>query len=457
MIRLAYSSLRRDARAVVAPFLLLTVAAVLLSIALHFLWSAITPEGSAAIQAAPSGTAGALASLAIVLIVLGLGVPITVTASIVSSLAIRESEGVYASWRLAGASPKQVRKAVRMRSFLVAFIAALVGYALSLPFLQATVSYLVSSTDIPVDLRVTLGVVPFAALVAIMCLLTFLGSLRPAKRASTVKPAVLFSERLIAVRHPIVRWIFSALFALTAVGLGILALGTDQTSDRAMQAIFVGFSLIIFITLGAPWLLPPLTKLWTRVVSESRVPAWYLARRYVLARLGSTTAAVIPLMIAASMIGVYFSAISTWESVVGRELSGGGANTAQGLILFGPGAVLAIVAATCNLFTTGTGRERYEGSLRAAGSPRSLSRAAGLLEAAIYAVTAFILSVLVSAFASLMIGMPVALTGGGFHFVVNIGVIALTVLVGFIPLAVSIRLPATAASRKSLGTVLAPR
>lgn len=457
MIRLAYSSLRRDARAVVAPFLLLTVAAVLLSIALHFLWSAITPEGSAAIEAAPSGTAGALTSLAIVLIVLGLGVPITVTASIVSSLAIRESEGVYASWRLAGASPKQVRKAVRIRSFLVAFIAALVGYALSLPFLQATVSYLVSSTDIPVDLSVTLGVVPFAALVAIMCLLTFLGSLRPAKRASTVKPAVLFSERLIAVRHAIARWIFSALFALTTVGLGILALGTDQTSDRAMQAIFASFSLIIFITLGAPWLLPPLTKLWTRVVSESRVPTWYLARRYVLARLGATTAAVIPLMIAASMIGAYFSVISTWESVLGRELSGGSANTVQGLILFGPGAVLAIVAATCNLFTTGTGRERYEGSLRAAGTPRSFSRAAGLLEAAIYAVTAFILSVLVSAFASLMIGMPVALTGGGLHFVVNLGVIALTVLVGFIPLAVSIRLPATAASRKSLGTVLAPR
>jgi len=128
-----------------------------------------------------------------------------------------------------------------------------------------------------------------------------------------------------------------------------------------------------------------------------------------------------------------------------------------GLILFGPGAVLATIAATCNLFTTGTGRERYEGSLRAAGTPRSMSRTAGLLEAAIYAMTALILSVLVSSFASLMIGMPVALTGGGFHFVVNVWVIALTVLIGFIPLAVSIRLPAVAASRKSLGTVLAPR
>lgn len=457
MIRLGFSSLRRDSRAVLAPLLLLTVAALLLSLALHFLWSALTPEGARAIAEAPRGTPGALISLAIILIVLGLGVPITVSISIVSSLAVRESETVYASWRLAGASPRQVKVAVRARSLLIACLATICGYVISLPLLQVSATFLVSSTDIPVDLRMHLGVIPFLGLLAFIVLLTFFGSLRPAKRASTVKPVVLFSEKLTALKHAPVRWVFCSILALATLGLGVLALGTDQTSDRAMQAIFAGFALIGCLTLGAPWILPPIVRLWTKTISEARFPAWFLARHYVLAKLGSTTAAVIPLTIAASMIGVYFSVLTTWEAVVGRELTGGSANTAQGLILFGPGAVLAVLAATCNLFTSGSGRERYEGTLRAAGMSRGMSRTAGVLEAGIYSITAFLVSLVVSAFSSLMIGIPAALVGNGFHFVVNIGAILVTVVVGFVPLTISILLPSRAASRKSLGTVLGAR
>ncbi|MGG7465851.1 FtsX-like permease family protein [Plantibacter sp. YIM 135347] len=454
MIRLSIASLRRDGRAVFAPLLLMTAAAVLMSIALHCLWSSITPDGARAIAEAPEGTPGALISVSVFLIVLGLGVPIAVCISIVSSLAIRESESVYASWRLAGASPNQVRVAVRMRSMISASVAGICGYLISLPLLQPAVGFLVSSTDIEVDLRVQLGPVPFLALVLLLWLLTAIGSSRPAKRAANVKPIVLFVEPLARSTHVRVRGVFAGILASVVIALGVVALGTDQTSDRAMLAIFVGFALIVCVTLGAPVILPPLVRLWTAFPGLSGIPAWYLARHQVQSKLSTTTAAVIPLTIAASMIGAYFSVLGTWEAVVGRGLSGGSANVTQGIVLFGPGALLALLAAACNLFTVGRLRERYEGTLRAVGVSRRTARDAGMLEALIYAVTALIVGVLVSCLSSLLIAIPAAVSGDGFHLVVDVRWLLLIVFIGFIPLALSIQLPIRAASRQSLGIIL---
>lgn len=451
MIRLSMSSLRRDLRAVLATFVVMVASAVLVSFAVHFLWSAVTPAGALAIATAPKGTPGALLALSIFLIVLGLGVPIVVCVSLVSSLAVRESQTVYASWRLAGASPVQVKRVVRFRSLLTAVLASATGYVLSLPLLQGATTFLVSSTDIEVDLRIELGIVPFAGLSVVLCTLAFFGSLRPSVHASMVKPIVLFSERIDSRRHSVTRWVLAGLFGMAAVGLGVAALGTDRTGSRAMQGIFAGFALAGLIAIAAPLLLPPLIRLWTMVAPEAGFPTWFLARRYVLAKRGSTAAAVVPLTVAASMIGVYFSILATWEALQGKPLAGGAENITQGLILFGPGAGLALLAATCNLFTSGRGRERYEETLHAVGLSPSGSRAAAVWEASIYAGTAFIISVVVSTFSSLLIGIPPAVAGDEWHLSIDLVAILITVAIGFIPLCLATVLPARAASRGDHG------
>lgn len=454
MLRLALASLRHDRRALVAPLVILTVAALLLSLAFHGLWSALTPEGARVIASAPTGTPGALLSTAIFVIVIGLGPPVTICTSIVSSLAVRESEPVYASWRLAGASPRQVRTVTRVRILLGSLLASALGILLSLPLLQPALALLLSSTTIRVVLPVHVGLVPGVAVCGFLLLTTWLASIRPARRASRVRPIVLFAERADPPRHVALRGVLAFVCIAVAVALGVVAQGGGTPSSIAMLAMLAGFTIVLSFSLGAPALVSPLVRLWTAAPGLSRLPSWYLARHHTLARLSATTATVVPLTLAASVLGVYFSVLASWEAVQGRALTGAATNNLQGLIVFGPGAILALIAATGNLFTVGRSRERYEATLRVAGATRATARQAGTVEAVIYAVTALVVASVISALASGLIALAGARAGLGFHLAIAPLPILATVVLGFLPLWASIQLPAASARRRPLAEAL---
>lgn len=454
MFRLALASFRHDRRALVAPLITLTVAALLLSLAFHGLWSALTPEGGRAIAAAPKGTVGQLLSVAIFVIVVGMGPPITICTSIVSSLAVHESEPVYASWRLAGASPAQVRAITRTRTFLCALIASVGGLVFSMPLLQPALTLLLSSTTIMAELSAHLSLAPAAGVFVFLLLTTWLASIRPAHRASQVRPIVLFAERSQPPRRTAVRSVLGAMCAAIAVLLGVLSQGGDTPSATAMLAMLAGFTLIIAFVCAAPVLLPTLVRFWTALVRTPRVPSWYLARHHALAQLSVTAATVVPLALAAAVLGTYFSVLATWGAALGRPLSGAATNNLQGIIVFGPGAILALIAATGNLFTVGRGRERYEATLRVAGATAATAKRAGLLEAVVYAVTALIVALIISTVSAGLIALAAVRSGLGLHLGIATLPILATVVLGFLPLWASIQLPAAAARRRPLAEAL---
>lgn len=453
MRRLAWASIRRNPGGVIATFLVMTAASVLVSIAVHFIAAAIFPSGFDAADA-PRGTTGALISVGIVALLIGIGVPATLTISQVSSLSIRVGEREYASWRLAGASPRQVARVIRRRSTIVSVVSAVLGFVLSIPLIQPAADLLISGTTIGLDLTVRPGILPFAVSVAVVVTIAGLASIRPARRARVIEPIVLFQQQEVPERRHVARWVFASLALLGSAGLVVAVLTSPNVSTGSLSTIMLGFALIVAIAMLAPVVIPQTVRWLTGIVPGHAWPTWYLARYYAVSRLSASTATVTPLAVAATIIGVYFSALSTWaltDSGVAQNVT---ANAIQGITLFGPGAVLAGLASIITISIVGRDRAQYQATIRSAGAnPRQITLAP-VLEALIYSATAFLIAVVISTFTSLVFALSMSNNGSPFGLAVNFGAIALTGGIGFVGIVLAIGIPARRLATKAISDAL---
>lgn len=153
------------------------------------------------------------------------------------------------------------------------------------------------------------------------------------------------------------------------------------------------------------------------------------------------------------VIGVYFRSSRTWESATGQSEQAA-VNAQQGLVLFAPGAVIALVGAGTVLFSV-IGFSRHEQQqLRSLGASPATLLIASLIETLIYVATAVLIALPIVF--SITAAFTAALRQAGLDAspALNLHALGLAALTGYIVTALATA-PSTAATLRGT-TVVKP-
>ncbi|GAB3599284.1 FtsX-like permease family protein [Microbacterium tumbae] len=405
MIRLAFAELREDTRLWVGPFLVAIVSAAFVYLAAVYWWTLGTPDGAALIESFGSTVDEARAGSYVVYVstavpaiaVLGTGAAATVTA-----LSTR-----IARWRLAGASPSQVRRAITTQVLLVNAVGAVAGIIVASPFCQSAVDLLVRMVTREDHTIPVANAFP-AALLAIVgaTLVSYFASFIPARRAARISAVhAVRDETEATVTMPVSRWIvagFAVLFLLQQIIVTIgatLTLGSDSIggSSAATLSMMTGLAVLAIIVALAPVLVPQFVRLWTAIIPARRLPAWTLARYFATGQPRRTATAVIPIAVGLALYGILFGIITTWQDALTRNGITTTLNSLDTYVMLTPAAVISIAGSIASVLLSTRARTKDAAALRVAGaSPRTLIGIA-FSEAAAYAFTAIVLGLGIAA------------------------------------------------------------
>lgn len=463
MIRVALAELRQDPRIWAGPLLVAAVATAFVYLAAAYWWTLGTPDGTKLIEdfgstvtEARTGSYMVYATTAIpAIVVLG-----TSSAATVSALSSR-----IARWRLTGATPGQVRRAVTMQVLLVSAVGGLVGILVATPFRQAAVDVLVRIATREEDTIPVANPLP-AALLALgaSILVCAIAAFTPARHAARI-PAVqaIRASSEPARTMPTSRWIVAGLLLLIFVPMIITALGSVQTSSprgadvssAATIALMSGVILLALIATLAPILVPPITRLWMGIVPARLAPSWFLARQSVTAYPRRTATAVIPPSIGIGLYGILFGIVATWQNALAQNGTTEQLNTLDTYVILAPAAAITIAGSIASILITTRTRTTEAASIRiAGGSPRNLIGLA-IAETIGYALTSIAIAIGVTA--ATTVTAAAMLTAGGlptqpiidFRQMLLLGAIAALVLL------LVLLLPMLTAMRKSLRETIA--
>ncbi|MDF2047731.1 MULTISPECIES: FtsX-like permease family protein [Microbacterium] len=392
MLRLILSATVRNPRVSVGPAVLFLTAGALAALALTVVFSVAGPAGQLALRDAPEGTGAVVAQVALFMMILGIGVPMIFVTSSVAGTSVELDRKLIATWRLAGAAPVHVRLIVLCRLLLVAVVSSAVGAAVSPLLAQPSLDFLLHVTTISVPIAADVSIAPIALAVAVVSTLAILGGLAPAGRASRIPPLEVLRAAQGRPGRRIGRWILGVVAALATVGIATSTAGQPDPGPASTTGLIAAFAAAAAISILSPLVLGPLLGLWTRVVPPSAWPAWWLARIRATQRLSATSSTVAPLAMVLVIMGVYFSLSRTWEIATGQAEQAA-VNAQQGLVLFAPGAVIALVGAATVLFSVVGYSQREQRQLRSVGASPANLVLASLIEPLMYVGTALLVSV----------------------------------------------------------------
>ncbi|MDR1186470.1 MAG: hypothetical protein LBK95_03260 [Bifidobacteriaceae bacterium] len=323
--------------------------------------------------------------------------PTVVVLAVVLGLVGQMTARQHAVWRLAGALPAQVRRAMLAQSVFVAALASVAGTSIALPFGQQVVD-LIAQLPPPGRLDARIPAWALAAVVALEVVIAVVAAFVPAWRAPRPRRAMgVFRWTLLgAVSAFLVLpnvLPMAILYADTRAARGDEDATAEALGDLITINMGFGLSVIVLIAAAAPAVTPAVLRLWTGIVPASVAPLWHLARHSAGARLAVSTAATTPLVIAVAMLGLYFSSVHTLAAALGEgSLDEAYGQQTENLIVLGPPAALALIGSVIVLAMTSRGRERDLAVLRTQGTTSRDMSLIALAEALIYAVTAAIMA-----------------------------------------------------------------
>lgn len=459
MIRLALAELRADWRLWAGPLVVVTVTAALVGLAAAHWWSAGSAEVAAA-AARVGTTVGYVRSGSAMLYVCTALAAVTVlgTVCLATVEALRTR---IARWRLAGALPGQVRWVILVHMLVLAVVGTVIGTVVAMTLIEPVsrvLDRLGGEQAVAVDLRMSVASV--ATTLAATVGVCVLGARRPAWRSARV-PAVE-AIRAPAAPHRAMttrRWVVTAVLTPAIAGqlAGHVFLEGPELVDLALQnGLFLGLEVMLLIVVVAPAGLSAMMRLWSAVLPVRLSSAWYLARDSAAYQITRSSATVIPLMVGASLYGIFFGVLGTWQRAITASGSGEQLNTVDTYVLLTPIAVLSAVGSVVIVSLSARARQREFALLRTAGATSRTILLMTVYEAVLYTVTAIVLSlagVAVSVFA-----VSVTLAGQGLPVTpvfdlrqaLALGAVALAGLMA------AITLPAVAALRGDARHLLAP-
>lgn len=319
--------------------------------------------------------------------------------------------------QLAGLAPGQAMRLVYAQVAIIALPAVGLGAGLSIvlaPPATTLIVYGATETSLPDGGRASAG--PILAAGLLVLTIAVLAASRGARQARDVRPM----EALRAVEPPPTRR--SRLRRMTAVAsailltlstatavLGPIAIDTIPTTGTDVQewtsgpdtvlssAVFACLALTALLASTAPRYCPALLRAWTGILPRSTFPTWHLARRLAGEHLSRATAAITLIMIATTLTGGLYTVFATGAAALGTQ--GGGevstqVNHASIIPLLAGPFLLALVGAALTLVVTQRERMDELALIQIAGAtPRQLL-AVPLVEVAMYAATAALVSLL---------------------------------------------------------------
>lgn len=247
-----------------------------------------------------------------------------------TSLVVTSRRGAIARLLLAGAAPSQVMRMLLLQLVVVTLVCSVIGNTVALAT-QGWVLRIIAEdrgyATVPAEFSapVLLASSLYCAAVAM------LGGLRQARRATAIPPveALRASSGAVPVRTTrvrlILRWVgFTLITGVIVTAAVIFPMIADDLGPDAFQTLMQisAFSLPILglaISLVAPNVVGPLTRLWTRILPIPG-PTWHLARHTVIARSDRLVKSVIPVMFA---VGLLFGMMAIGDSVSATLLANG--------------------------------------------------------------------------------------------------------------------------------------
>jgi putative ABC transport system permease protein len=288
------------------------------------------------------------------------------------SITIAQRVREFATLRTIGASRRQILWSVVVESLVIGVIGSVTGLFLGLLIAKMLNALL---TAVGIDLPQTgtvLATRTIAVSLLVGILVTLLASLRPALRATRVPPIAAVREGFVMPpgRFAHYRTLFGVL--VTAVGLGLLALGIFASGAVAQHLIALGLGLVLLFTgvaTFAPRIVPPLASVLGWPATKIGGAAGSMARENAMrnpSRTASTAAAVMIGLGLVTFVALLGQGLRTsFESAVNQLFVGDYALTAtstfQPLTVQAERALKATQGATVSGIRAGSGK--YLGSV----------------------------------------------------------------------------------------------
>lgn len=376
----------------------------------------------------------------------------TVTALIVLSstadLAVSLQQRSYALWQLAGMGPVQVAAVVLAQLAVIGSLGAVIGWATVKACAAPIFGWLWGPLEFTDNTSPRVSGLGLAIIIVAQVVVVLVGGFRGARTAGRVLPIeALRTAEATMTSFGWLRGLLLIVLVGAAVGISVSLVGADFETISGNSILLIPLFAAV-LAVASPIVFRPVLKVWTSLIPARWSATWYLARNSADYRLGQSTAAITPLMIAIALAGGLFTTAASLSAAVGekRELEIG----VVVLMLGGP-LLLAGVGAMATVFMSGYAREREFALLRAAGStPRTILLTA-VWEAIIYTVTAAILAALAILVGAVVLALALELSAP----VLSLSSGAIVVIGGFMLLLAATLIPTFISLRAEIPRQLA--
>lgn len=232
-----------------------------------------------------------------------------------TSLVVDSRRGSLARLALNGATPRQVVSTILTQLVVVSVACSVIGDVLAFVALEPALVYLTNEREegIPVPPAIY-AAWPVLAANVLAVGVAVLGGWRQARKASLIPPVEALRVASTGQEDKMTtgRWV--------AVGVGVLLValtyglipvvtsisGKETISNLMMSSMFLLIIMAMVLTLAAPVVVGPITRLWTTLV-PSFEPSWHLARTNAIVKATRTTKSVVPVMMT---VGLSFGMVA---------------------------------------------------------------------------------------------------------------------------------------------------
>lgn len=353
--------------------------------------------------------------------------------TVVGSATVERTRNTFAQWRLAGATPRQVRVSLWSLVGMASVAGALPGSLASLGVSVVAVPLFnqMAAQSFPSGIQdfdtpaFSPSMLAWAASFLLGVVTCVLGALLPARRAARVEPveAVRGLEKGRR-RGAWVRWVVGSLLLLTGCGMAFAGALAPEAADIGVtagdmvnSAIIAGLVAAVGIYVLGPELIPVVLGIVRAFLRPIRAAAvGVLATRAARANAETNANMIAPLAAAIGLAGVMFTVLQSYLTTMtdaGFPLSA--PNYSDTFIMTGLFGFVSLLTSIAVITLSGRDGIREQALLRTAGmTPRQIAALMGwqsfllTLAAAVFAVIPIaIAGIVLIARSTLLVGQPI--------------------------------------------------
>lgn len=455
MLRLWLATLRVDAIAVIAPLATTLASMVFVQLSLYFLIGAYSPSVEAQLSTVSYGSSfrGFITVIAIYMIVVGIGLPVIVTQIALGRMLVWLRMQRIGQWRLLGATSWQIRRVMFGELYTIATVSTALGILLSVPLARPATELVMNMTDYGITVEPAIGVTALLLSLVIMLTLSTIGAIGPARAATRVSPRSARREEVDAgTRRTRVWTLVVSGFCIVAAAATAVTFLVGSAPAPGTNVLLMNALMVASISLGGTTVIRPIVTVCTSPLRRSHRAFLFLAGHAAEARVRTSSIVILAPFIGAALLGGFISGSLTYARAAGLE--SGTSSLLQGLVFYGPAAILGLIGALTALVVRGRPNARGQALLMSAGADRKTVLVAPLIETALYLSIAIVLAAISVVVPVSLYALSLARAGTGDALTVSVVPPLLFLVLAFLLVAGVLVGPTWTASRRSLREAL---